>query len=140
MATQISISNTLLAIFLAEVGISHAIINVISKSMSERRLASARRKAFIGAFISLCIAAVIVVELVTYEHYWLTFFTREEMVISRLKELESILFLIIFLDFFQIALASILKAMDMHRVILKVYLYCFYIIGLGSGSILCFYF
>ena len=34
MATQISISNTMLAIFLTEVGISHSIVNVISKSMS----------------------------------------------------------------------------------------------------------
>lgn len=76
IAAHTALSNSVMAIFVAGLGISHCIANSIIISKEENNLFIVRRKIWIGVILIISFSTFVAVELVNRKKAWLQFFTK----------------------------------------------------------------
>lgn len=98
-----------------------------------------KKKMWIGLLIILIFSAGVVVELLIHKDDWLRFFTKNEEVIAHLDELFPVVVAIVVLEPLQICMSGIVRVIR-GTLVLKIYILCFYLIGIGLGAVLAFWY
>jgi len=98
-----------------------------------------KKKMWIGLILILIFSAAVVVELLIHKDDWLRFFTKNEEVINHLEELFPVVLVIVVLEPLQICMSGIVRTIR-GTLVLKIYILCFYLIGIGFGAVLAFRF
>ena len=136
LAAHVSLANTGSVIYCIPEGFSTAITTFVGNAVGENKKYKAQKYAILGNISGFITLLIVIFFLILFRGYWPTYFSEDEEVAKKIRELLSLFAIMNILDTIQMNLSAVLKALGRQNLTLLVYFICLYIIANPGSYIL----
>ena len=136
LAAHVALTNTGSVIYCIPEGFSTAITTFVGNAVGENKKFKAQKYALLGNISGLATIFIVISILASCHAYWPSYFSEDEAVAVRIRELLTLFSIMNILDTIQMNLSAVLKSIGKQNLTLLIYFICLYLIANPS----CYFF
>lgn len=129
LAAHVALANTGSVIYCIPEGFSTAITTFVGNAVGENKKYKAQKFAVLGNISGFLVLLIIMFLLIITKGYWPGYFSENEEVANKIRDLLELFAIMNILDTLQMNLSAVLKALGKQNLVLLIYFICLYLIA-----------